>query len=90
MQYLNNIEINVLKKDLKNMSWGTAHLSTSKSKSIKFDSLPVDTAEIETGMTAKSAQEPGKQTAKTWFGFGEIEKNLAKLSIPIFTYRSSS
>jgi hypothetical protein len=36
------------------------------------------------------AQGPGKQTAKTWFGFGEIERNLAKLSIPFFTYLSSS
>jgi hypothetical protein len=31
---------------------------------------------------------PGKQTDKTWFG--EIERKLAKLSMPTFTYRSSS
>jgi hypothetical protein len=62
-----NIEINiftVLEKDLKNVSEKTANLAT-----LKVDSLPIDTAEIETGMAEKSlALGPGKQTAKTWFG----------------------
>jgi hypothetical protein len=30
---------------------------------------------------------PGKQTAKTWFGLG---RKSAKLSMPTYTYRSSS
>jgi hypothetical protein len=33
---------------------------------------------------------PVKQTAKTGFWFGEIERKLAKLSKTTFTYRSSS
>jgi hypothetical protein len=48
---------------------GTAHLATLKSKkySIQVDSLPKDTAEIETGMAEKSSIGPGKQIAKTCF-----------------------
>jgi hypothetical protein len=30
---------------------------------------------------------PGKQTAKNLVWFGEIERKLAKLSMPTFTYR---
>ena len=48
-----NIEINiftVLEKDLKNVSEETENLAT-----LKVDSLPKDTAEIETGMAEKSS-----------------------------------
>jgi hypothetical protein len=35
---------------------------------MKVDSLPKDTAEIETGMAESPALGPSKQSAKTWFG----------------------
>ncbi len=66
-----NIEINILtllKKDLKNVSERNCPFNN-------LDSLPKDTAEIETGMAVKSSLGlgPGKQTV--WFG--EIERKLA-------------
>ncbi len=69
----------------------TAHLATLKSKQFTCRQLFKETADIETGMTMKSpALGPGKQTARTFVWFGEIERKLAKLLIPTFTYRSSS
>ena len=59
---------------------GTAHLATLKSK---------DTAEIETGMAEKSSLGIRQTDGKNLVSFGEIEK-FAKLSMPTFTYRSSS
>ncbi len=81
--WIMNIEINiftVLKKDLKNMSWGTAHLSTSKFKSIKVDSLPIDTAEIETGMTAKSSPGTRQTDAKNLVWFWRSRKKFSQIS----------
>jgi hypothetical protein len=56
-----------------------------------FDgSLPKDTAEIETGLVEKSSPGTRQTDSKNLVWIGEIERNLAKLSIPTFTYRSSS
>ena len=68
----------------------TAHLATLKSKNIQVDNLFKKTAETGTGMAEKSSWTPGKQTAENLVWFGEIERKLAKLSKPTFTYRSSS
>jgi hypothetical protein len=54
------------------------------------DSLPKDTAEIETGMAKKSNPGTRQTDGKKLVWFGEIERKLAKLSMPTFTYRSSS
>jgi hypothetical protein len=81
-----NIEINiftVLEKDLKNVSEETENLAT-----LKVDSLPKDTAEIETGMAEKKSSPGTRQTdSKNLVWFGEIGRKLAKLSMPTFTYR---
>ncbi len=66
----------------------TAHLATLKSKN--YLSLPKDTAEIETGMAEKSCPGTRQTNTKNLVWFGEIERKLAKLSMPTFTYRSSS
>jgi hypothetical protein len=49
--------------------------------------IPKDTAEIETGMAEKSSLGTGGNNL-AWFG--EIERKSAKLSMPTFTYPSSS
>jgi hypothetical protein len=56
-------------------------------KGIKVDSLPKDTAEIQTGMAEQSSSGT-RQTNLVWLG--EIERKLAKLSMTTFTYCSSS
>jgi hypothetical protein len=55
-----------------------------------IDSLPKDTAEIGTGMAGKPSPGTRQTDGKNWVWFGEIERKLAKLSMPIFAYRSSS
>jgi hypothetical protein len=52
--------------------------------------LPKDTAEIETGMAEMSSLGTRQTDSKNLVWFGEIEGNLADLSMPTFTYRSSS
>jgi hypothetical protein len=47
-------------------------------------------AEIETGMAEKSSPGTRQADGKNLVWFGEIERKLAKLSMPTFTYRSSS
>ena len=49
-----------------------------------------DTAEIETGMAEKSSPGTRQTDGKNLVWLGEIERKLAKLSLPTFTYRSSS
>jgi hypothetical protein len=44
------------------------HLATLKSQSIKADSFPKDSAEIETGMAEKSSPGTRQTDGKTWFG----------------------
>ncbi len=66
---------------------GTVHLATLKSK--KY-SLPKDTAVIETGMADKSSLGTRQTDAKNLVWFGEIDRKLAKLPMPTFTYRSFS
>jgi hypothetical protein len=56
----------------------------------KVDSLPKYIAEIETGMAEKSSFWIRHTDGKNLVWFGEIERKLAKLSIPTFTYISSS
>ncbi len=68
----------------------TAHLATLKSKKYKSDSLPKDIAEIATEMAEKSSPGTRQTDSKNLVWFGEIERKLAKLSMPTFTYRSSS
>ncbi len=90
-----NIEINIftiLEKDLKNVfiREETAHLATLKSKKYISWSLPKDTVDIETGMAEKSSPGTRQTDSKNLVWFGEIERKLAKLSMPTFTYRSSS
>jgi hypothetical protein len=63
---------------------GTAHLA------LKVDSLPKDTAQIETGTAEKSSLGTRQTDSKNLVWFGEIERKLAKLSMPSFTFRSSS
>ncbi len=67
-----------------------AHLATLKSKKYIVDSLPKDTAEIETGMAEKSSTGTRQTDGKSLVWFGEIERKLAKSSMPTFTCRSSS
>ncbi len=54
------------------------------------DSLPKDTAKIETGMAEKSSPRTRQTDGKNLVWFGKIERKLAKLSMPTFIYRSSS
>jgi hypothetical protein len=61
----------------------TAPPATLKSKA---DSLPKDTAETETGMAEKSSPGTGQIEGKNLVWFGEIERKLAELSMPTFTY----
>jgi hypothetical protein len=68
---------------------GTAHLETLNKKYI-IDSLPKETAEIETGMAEKFSPGTKQTVGKNLVWFGEIERKLAKLSMPTFIYRSSS
>jgi hypothetical protein len=49
-----------------------------------------DTAEIEKGMTENSSPGTRQTDGKNLVWFGEIERKLAKLAMPTFTYRSSS
>jgi hypothetical protein len=63
-------------------------LATLKSK--KYLSLPKDTAKIETEMAEKSSPGTKQTDGKNLVRYGEIERKLAKLSMPTFTYRSSS
>ncbi len=56
----------------------------------RVDSFPKYTAEIETEMAAKSSLGTRQTDGKNLVWFGEIERKLTKLSIPTFTYRSSS
>jgi hypothetical protein len=46
-----------------------------KSKSVQVDSLPKDTAEIETRMAEKSSPGTKQTDGKNLVGFGEIERN---------------
>ncbi len=68
----------------------TAHLATKKSKKYIIDSHPKDTSEIETGIAEKSSPGTRQTDGKNLVWFGEIGRKLAKLSMPTFTYRSSS
>jgi hypothetical protein len=45
---------------------------------------------IETGISEKSSPGTRQTDVKNLVWFGEKERKLAKLSIPTFTYRSSS
>ncbi len=66
-------------------------LSTGISQqAVSVNSLPKDTAEIGTGMAEKFGPGTRQTDGKNWVLFGEIERKLAKLSMPTFTYRSSS
>ncbi len=57
-----------------------SHLATLKSKEYIVDSLPKDTAEIETGMAEKS--NPGRLTdGKSLVWFGEMERKLPLLAV---------
>jgi hypothetical protein len=47
-------------------------------------------AEIETGMAEKSSLRTRQTDGKNLVWFGDKERKLANLSMPIFTYRSSS
>ncbi len=69
----------------------TAHLATLKSKKYRstVNSLPKDTAEVETGMGEKSSPGTRQTDGKNWVWFGERGRKLAKLSMPTFTYCSS-
>jgi hypothetical protein len=55
-----------------------------------LDSLPKDTAEIETGMAEKTSPATRQTDGKNLVWFREIERKLAKLSTPTFAYHSSS
>jgi hypothetical protein len=57
---------------------------------IKHRSCPKDSAKIETGMAEKSSPGTRQIDGKNLVWFGEMERKLAKLSMPTFTYRSSS
>jgi hypothetical protein len=57
---------------------------------MQVDSLPKDTGEIKTGMAEKSSPGTRPIDGKNLVWFGEIERKLAKLSLPTFTYCSSS
>ncbi len=46
-------------------------------------SLPTGTAEIKTGIAEKSSPGTRQTDGKNLVWFGEIERNLAKLSMPI-------
>jgi hypothetical protein len=47
------------------------------------------TEEIETGMAEKSSHGTRQTEGKNLVWLGEIERKLAKLSTPTFTYHSS-
>ncbi len=49
-----------------------------------------DTAGIETRMAEKSSPGTRQTVGKNLVWFGEIERKLAKLSMPTFAYHSSS
>jgi hypothetical protein len=83
-----NIELNIF-EDLKNVSERKLPKATLNLKSILVDSLSKDTAEIETGMAERSSTGTRQTDGKILVWFGEIEKKLAKLSMPTFAYRSS-
>ncbi len=81
-----NIERNkfaLLEKDLKNVSEETAHLATLKSKNYISWQLHTYTVEIEKGMPEKSSPGTKQTDGKNLVWFGEIERKLAKLSMPI-------
>jgi hypothetical protein len=52
--------------------------------------IPKDIAEIKTGMAEKHSPGTMQTDRKNLVWFGEIERKLAKLSMPTFTCRSSS
>ncbi len=54
----------------------------------KVESLPKDTAEIKIGMAEKSSPGTRQTDGKNLVWFGEIERKLAKISMPTLTYRS--
>jgi hypothetical protein len=56
-------------------------------KSMQVDSLPKDTAEIETGIAGKSSPGTRQTDGNNLVWFGEIE---IEIEMPTFTYRSSS
>jgi hypothetical protein len=89
-----NIAINiftVLLKDLRMCQRGNCQFSNLKiQKSIKVESLHKDTAEIETRMTEKSSPGSRQRDGEYLVWFGEIARKLPKLSMPTFSYRSSS
>ncbi len=78
----------VLKKDWKNVPERSCPFSNLKID--KVDSLPKDTADIETGMAEKSSFRTRQTDGKNLVWLGEIDRKLAKLSMPTFIYRSSS
>ncbi len=64
--------------------------SAGSKKSTSVDTLDtVDTAEIKTGMAENSSPGTRQTDGKNLVWFGEIERKLAKLSMPTFTCRSS-
>jgi hypothetical protein len=69
---------------------GNCPFSNQSKNYIEVDSLPKDTAEIETGMAEMFSPGTRQTDGKNSVWFGDIERKLAKLSMPTFAYRSSS
>jgi hypothetical protein len=89
-EYLNKHIYNTRKGFEECVREETAHLATLKSKKYtQVDSLPKDTAEIESRMAEKSSPGVRQTNGKNMAWFEETERKLTKLSIPTFTYRSS-
>jgi hypothetical protein len=64
--------------------------ATLKFKKYVIYGLSKDTAEIETGMVEKSSPGTRQTDDKNLVWFGEIERKLAKLLMPTFSYCSYS
>jgi hypothetical protein len=57
---------------------------------LKIKKLYKDTAEFETGLAEKSSPGTRQTGGKNLAWFGEIKRKLVKLSMPTFSFRSSS
>ncbi len=90
-EYLKKNIFTVFEKVLKNVSERRLPIEQPLNlKNMQVDSLREDTAEIETGMAEKSSPGTRQTDGKNLIWFGERERKFAKLSMIIFTYRSSS
>ena len=69
---------------------GTAHLATLKFKKVYKLIAFLKTLQKLKGMAESSSPGTRQIDGKNVVWFGEIERKLAKLSMPTFTYRSSS